>query len=151
MKATSAVVLAPATSVKHGYVVAIGKQLSIVTKLHFGEDSDLKLYVGNGMPPIAVPPNRRRRMRAKGPAVPPFRIWGKRSVRALGLSSLRDTMKQEDAQARGCWLLLRFLMLRLRSVSLCNRAWSHVALRRCRHVAWVELITCLACLGMVDA
>ncbi|CAE7949334.1 abcG4 [Symbiodinium sp. KB8] len=67
MRATPAVVLAPATYVRQGYVVKVGNKLSVVTKLHFGEESDLKLFVGKGLPPIAEPGAVRRRMRSKVP------------------------------------------------------------------------------------
>ena len=83
MRATPAVVLAPATYVRQGYVVKVGNKLSVVTKLHFGEESDLKLFVGKGLPPIAEPGAVRRRMRSKVTPSPAFRIWGKRSLRAL--------------------------------------------------------------------
>ena len=78
MRATPAVVLAPATYVRQGYVVKVGSKLSVVTK-----PSDLKLFVGKGLPPIAEPGAVRRRMRGKVTPSPAFRIWGKRSLRAL--------------------------------------------------------------------
>ncbi|CAE7770472.1 unnamed protein product [Symbiodinium sp. CCMP2592] len=83
MRATPAVVLAPATYVRQGYVVKVGNKLSVVSKLHFGEESDLQLFVGKGLPPIAEPGAVRRRMRGKVTPSPAFRIWGKRSLRAL--------------------------------------------------------------------
>ena len=78
MRATPAVVLAPATYLRQGYVVKVGSKLSVVTK-----PSDLKLFVGKGLPPIAEPGAVRRRMRGKVTPSPAFRIWGKRSLRAL--------------------------------------------------------------------
>ena len=97
MKATQATVLAPATSVRHGYVVAIGNKLSIVTKLHFGEGTDLKLYVESELPPLATPAGPRRRMRFIGPRAPRFRLRGKSAIKALRKSE--DNLSQQDQEA----------------------------------------------------
>ena len=55
LKATSATVLCPASLVKLGYVVRIGKRLSVVTKLFEGEDPPVRavLNQGDAEPPLA--------------------------------------------------------------------------------------------------
>ena len=103
LNAADAVVLCPATHVRKGYVVAVGKKLCIITKLNFGEDSKLKVSLESAVRPVAEPAGPhvgsdhiKRRLRTKTPKPPTMRHRFKHAVKALAFG--RDRWF-EDQQA----------------------------------------------------
>ena len=103
LNAADAVVLAPATHVRQGYVVAVGKKLCIVTKLNFGEESKLRVSLDSEVRPVAElagphigSDHIKRRLRAKTPKPPKMRHRFKHAVKALALDRERWL---EDQQA----------------------------------------------------
>ena len=67
MRAKAATVLCPAALVKAGYVVRVGKQLSVVTKLFDGQDSPVTAVLSQdgAIPPTAHSMGPERRVRRK--------------------------------------------------------------------------------------
>ena len=106
LRAREATVLCPAALVKRGYVVKVGKQLAVVTKLFQGEDPKLKVGVDGidnpeGGPPTVVVDNQCNEPPLAHSTGPEARITGKSTIPDMTISPNPSRRYRDKAPAPG--------------------------------------------------